>query len=91
MEDRAPSVISTKAEGRVEKSFRRSFLPVFLAVLLLDRLTKELSPLLPASGLPLIPGVLGLRYFQNSGAAFFSPPPVSNSPSVSSLKCTSGA
>ena len=68
--DPAPSVISTKAEGRVEKSPRRSFFLVLLAVLLLDRLTKELSPLLPASGLPLIPGVLGLRYVENRGAAF---------------------
>ena len=39
-------------------------------VLILDRITKELSCLLPAGGLPLIPGVLGLRYAENRGAAF---------------------
>ena len=50
--------------------FRLPFFPVFFAVLALDRVTKELAPLLPASGTALIPGVLGLRYVKNTGAAF---------------------
>ena len=72
-EPTAPDVISTGAEGGVEGSLtkkRRSFLLVFFLVLLLDRITKELSPLIPAGGIPLIPGVLGLRYAENRGAAF---------------------
>ena len=39
-------------------------------VLLLDRVTKELAPSIPVSGIPLIPGLLGLRYAENRGAAF---------------------
>ena len=53
-----------------EKSFSRSFFLVFFLVLLLDRVTKELAPSIPAGGIPLIPGVLGLRYAENRGAAF---------------------
>ena len=53
----------------MEKSFSRSFFLVFFLVLL-DRVTKELAPSIPAGGIPLIPGVLGLRYAENRGAAF---------------------
>ena len=48
--------------------------PVFwliaAAVLILDRITKELAPGLPADGFTLIPGVVGLRYAENTGIAF---------------------
>ena len=40
------------------------------AVLILDRITKELAPGLPADGFTLIPGVIGLRYAENTGIAF---------------------
>ena len=39
-------------------------------VLGLDRVTKILAVDLPAEGVELIPGVLGLRYTENTGAAF---------------------
>ena len=41
------------------------------AVLILDRITKELAPGLPADGFTLIPGVIGLRYAENTGIAFW--------------------
>ena len=41
-----------------------------MAVIILDRVTKLLAPGLPADGLTLIPGVLGLRYTENRGIAF---------------------
>ena len=40
------------------------------AVLIFDRITKELAPGLPADGAALIPGVIGLRYAENRGIAF---------------------
>ena len=43
---------------------------VVILVLILDRITKELAPGLPAEGLALIPGVVGLRYTENTGVAF---------------------
>ena len=43
---------------------------VAAVVLLLDRITKELAPCLPADGFTLIPGVIGLRYAENTGIAF---------------------
>lgn len=49
---------------------KRLFWITAVAVLLLDRVTKELSFRLPANGVTLIPGVLGLRYAENRGAAF---------------------
>ena len=39
-------------------------------VLAADRVSKELAAGLPAGGVTLVPGVLGLRYAQNTGAAF---------------------
>ena len=41
-----------------------------MLVLALDRISKELAAGLPGDGIVLIPGVLGLRYAQNTGAAF---------------------
>ena len=41
-----------------------------LAVLITDRITKILAPGIPESGIVLIPGVLGLRYAENTGIAF---------------------
>ena len=43
---------------------------VAAVVLLLDRITKELAAAIPAEGIPLIPGILGLRYAENTGIAF---------------------
>ena len=40
------------------------------AALILDRLTKELAPGIPPEGVALIPGVIGLRYAENTGIAF---------------------
>ena len=40
------------------------------AVLAADRITKILAADLPPEGIPLIPGVIALRYTQNTGAAF---------------------
>ena len=45
------------------------WLPVIL-ILFTDRVTKELAPGIPAEGITLIPGVLGLHYAENTGAAF---------------------
>ena len=46
------------------------FWSVAILVLILDRITKELAPGLPADGFVLIPGVIGLRYAENRGLAF---------------------
>lgn len=40
------------------------------AVVAADRITKILAPGLPADGVTLIPGVIGLRYAENKGMAF---------------------
>lgn len=40
------------------------------AVVAADRVTKILAPGLPADGVTLIPGILGLRYAENKGMAF---------------------
>ena len=40
------------------------------AVLTADRALKLLAPRLPAEGLPLLPGILRLRYTENRGIAF---------------------
>ena len=49
---------------------KRLFWFIVAAVLILDRVAKELAPGIPAEGITLIPGVLGLRYAENRGAAF---------------------
>ena len=41
-----------------------------IIVLILDRITKELAGGIPAEGIVLVPGVIGLRYAENVGAAF---------------------
>ena len=43
---------------------------IVIAVLIVDRITKELAPGIPAEGIEIIPGVIGLRYAENQGAAF---------------------
>ena len=43
---------------------------IAVAVIALDRVTKVLAPGLPADGVVLIPGVIGLRYAENQGIAF---------------------
>lgn len=40
------------------------------AVLAADRVTKTLAADIPPDGIPLIPGVIALRYTENTGAAF---------------------
>ena len=46
------------------------FRVIAAAVLVMDRITKELSQAIPSEGITLIPGVLGLRYAENRGIAF---------------------
>ena len=46
------------------------FRGIAVAVIALDRVTKVLAPGLPADGVVLIPGVIGLRYAENQGIAF---------------------
>ena len=43
---------------------------IVIAVLVADRITKELAGGIPAEGIVLIPGVIGLRYAENVGVAF---------------------
>ncbi len=43
-------------------------IPAF--ILAADRITKTLAPDIPPEGIVLLPGILGLRYTQNTGAAF---------------------
>ena len=43
---------------------------IAIGVLAADRITKALAADIPPEGVPLIPGVAGLRYTQNTGAAF---------------------
>ena len=49
---------------------KKLFWLIAIAVLIVDRVTKELAPGIPAEGIVLIPGVVGLRYAKNTGAAF---------------------
>ena len=49
---------------------RGLFWGITLAVIALDRVTKLLAPGLPAEGITLISGVIGLRYAENRGIAF---------------------
>ena len=49
---------------------KKVFWIVAAAVLIVDRITKELAPGIPAEGIRLIPGVIGLRYAENRGIAF---------------------
>ena len=53
-----------------EMKRKKMFWLIAAAVLVLDRITKELAGGIPADGIPLIPGVIGLRYDENRGAAF---------------------
>ena len=46
------------------------FWGIAFAAIALDRVTKLLAPKLPAEGIALIPGVVGLRYAENRGIAF---------------------
>ena len=52
------------------KSNRRIFWIVVVIVLVIDRITKELAFGIPEGGITIIPGVIGLRYAENVGAAF---------------------
>ena len=46
------------------------FWAVVALILAADRITKELAAGIPAEGITLLPGVLGLRYAENRGIAF---------------------
>ena len=46
------------------------FWVIVIIVLIIDRITKELAGGIPPEGITLIPGVIGLRYAENVGAAF---------------------
>ena len=46
------------------------FWAAVIIVLVLDRITKELAGGIPAEGITLIPGLVGLRYAENKGIAF---------------------
>ena len=52
------------------KGRRNLFWAVAVAVLAADRVTKMLATGIPPEGIPLIPGVIGLRYAENKGIAF---------------------
>lgn len=52
------------------KKSKLIFWPIVILVLIADRITKELAPGIPAEGIEVIPGVIGLRYAENQGAAF---------------------
>ena len=49
---------------------RVMFWVTVVIVLIVDRITKELAGGIPAEGIVLIPGVIGLRYAENVGVAF---------------------
>ena len=46
------------------------FWGIVLPVIAIDRITKLLAQGLPADGLTMIPGVIGMRYAENRGIAF---------------------
>ena len=46
------------------------FWAAVIVILVIDRITKELAAAIPEEGIPLIPGILGLRYAENRGIAF---------------------
>lgn len=52
------------------KKSKRMFWLIVILVLIVDRITKELAPGIPAEGIEIIPGIVGLRYAENRGAAF---------------------
>ena len=52
------------------KKSKLMFWLIVILVLIVDRITKELAPGIPAEGIEVIPGVIGLRYAENRGAAF---------------------
>ena len=55
----------------MSKARKKCLFPAVTAIVLIaDRVTKELAARLPAEGIGLIPGVLGLRYAENRGIAF---------------------
>ena len=49
---------------------KKVFWLTVILVLIADRITKELVGGIPPEGIELIPGVIGLRYAENAGAAF---------------------
>ena len=56
--------------GELMKKKKTVFWVIVITVLVVDRITKELAGGIPPEGITLIPGVIGLRYAENVGAAF---------------------
>lgn len=55
----------------MKRKFRKGgFVLIAAAVLAADRVTKALAVNIPPEGETLLPGILGLRYTRNTGAAF---------------------
>ena len=52
------------------KTRKRIFRIIAAIVLIADRVTKELAGGIPAEGITIIPGIVGLKYAENRGAAF---------------------
>ncbi len=52
------------------KTKKRMFWIIAAIVLIADRVTKELAGGIPAEGITIIPGIIGLKYAENRGAAF---------------------
>ena len=52
------------------KTNKPKFWIIAAIVLVADRVTKELATGIPPEGITLIPGVIGLKYAENQGAAF---------------------
>ena len=52
------------------KTKGRMFWIIAAIVLIADRVTKELAGGIPAEGITIIPGIIGLKYAENRGAAF---------------------
>ena len=54
----------------MNSSKKKWFWLTVIPVLVFDRITKELAAGIPAEGITLIPGIIGLRYAENIGIAF---------------------
>jgi signal peptidase II len=59
-----------RINGERMKKKKTIFWIVVVVVLILDRIAKELAGGIPAEGIVLVPGVIGLRYAENVGVAF---------------------
>ena len=67
---RNDQVTEGKRKKETENRPLSPFWGIAAAVVVLDRVSKMLAPRISPEGVPLIPGVIGLRYAENTGAAF---------------------